>query len=1260
MATTFVDYTGDGNATKSFSFPSIKEADIKVDVDGVIKTSGNHYNITSYTTTGGGNVVFTSGNIPASPAAIRIFRDTDVDTAKATFTAGSSVKAGDLNNNQTQLLYAAQEEQNQTILTSDIKDAAITTAKIKADNITSALIADDQINSEHYVDGSIDTAHIADSQITSAKIADGTIVAGDLASNAITTVKITDSNVTTAKIADSNVTTAKIADSNVTTAKIADSNITTAKIANDNVTADKLAHTSVSAGSYTAADITVDAQGRLTSAASGTIATGEIADSAITTAKITDSNITTAKIADVNVTTAKIADSNVTTAKIADANITTAKIADANVTTAKIASQAVTNAKLAGLSVATANIIDANVTTAKIAADAVTSAKIADDQIDSEHYVDGSIDTAHIGGAQVTDAKLASNSVITSKITDANVTTVKIADSNVTLAKLASDLKQTTISDSDTQLPTSGAVVDYVAAQIAPIGGLEVIATEVAFPNTQPSSGVVISISDAAGVVVSGSGSSTTGRTVGGSTVTINNFPSSLNGETLATGVGLMVSSTGSSQTYNYHKILAAETDVKQLSDDINDFNARYRVGSSNPTSALDSGDLFFNTGSGKLLVYNGTASAWEEAQSIGQYFINTISSSSGTGGGSATFNGSAYRFTLSNAGAVAEQHIVSVNGVVQKPNSGTSQPSEGFAIDGADIIFSSAPSSSADFFIITIGSTVNIGTPSNGTVTTDKLANGAVTTAKIADDAVTTAKIADSAVTGAKMAALSVSTAKIVDANITSTKIADGNVTTAKIADDAVTAAKLANTSVTAGSYGSSTSIPSITVDAQGRITAASGNTVNTDLVGDTSPQLGNALDCQTHNINLSDSSGVASGRIRWGASQDLQIYHQSNSSYIINSTGNLNIGSNNEVRIKGGNDVAESMAVFKDNGAVELYHDNSKKLETNGTGSTLFCTGNGNNEGPKIEGSSSMPAILNFQADAGAANGDKCRFYGHQSGGSLLLQDFSAGSFGNMAKFNFGGSVELYHNNSKKLETNSTGAIVKNNAGGDTTKLNVVGPEGYDGILNLIADDGDDDADHWRALSSTDGSFYIQNYTSGSWEKNLKATGNAGVDLYYDNSKKFETNSAGANVTTYGDYLGVSSNGSVGSGRFGYESNFKMYLENTRGTGTKYIFDNDGRHRFQISDGTNIVDRFEVNINNIKVTGDALPAANNTHDLGSTSLRWANVYTNDLNLSNEGSSNDVDGTWGDWTIQEGESDLFLKNNRSGKKYKFNLTEVS
>ena len=79
-----------------------------------------------------------------------------------------------------------------------------------------------------------------------------------------------------------------------------------------------------------------------------------------------------------------------------------------------------------------------------------------------------------------------------------------------------------------------------------------------------------------------------------------------------------------------------------------------------------------------------------------------------------------------------------------------------------------------------------------------------------------------------------------------------------------------------------------------------------------------------------------------------------------------------------------------------------------------------------------------------------------------------------------------------------------------------------------------------------------------------------------------------------------------------------------------------------------------------NLTSGGHFEPETNNNVNLGSTTKRFANVYTNDLNLSNKGSTNSVDNTWGDFTIQEGESDLFLINNRSGKKYKFNLTEVN
>jgi hypothetical protein len=60
--------------------------------------------------------------------------------------------------------------------------------------------------------------------------------------------------------------------------------------------------------------------------------------------------------------------------------------------------------------------------------------------------------------------------------------------------------------------------------------------------------------------------------------------------------------------------------------------------------------------------------------------------------------------------------------------------------------------------------------------------------------------------------------------------------------------------------------------------------------------------------------------------------------------------------------------------------------------------------------------------------------------------------------------------------------------------------------------------------------------------------------------------------------------------------------------------------------------------------------PSASNTHDLGTPSLRWRNIYTNDLNLSNG---------IGDYTIVEGEDDLFLYNNKRNKVYKFALIEV-
>lgn len=75
----------------------------------------------------------------------------------------------------------------------------------------------------------------------------------------------------------------------------------------------------------------------------------------------------------------------------------------------------------------------------------------------------------------------------------------------------------------------------------------------------------------------------------------------------------------------------------------------------------------------------------------------------------------------------------------------------------------------------------------------------------------------------------------------------------------------------------------------------------------------------------------------------------------------------------------------------------------------------------------------------------------------------------------------------------------------------------------------------------------------------------------------------------------------------------------------------------------------------------GHWLPLTNDAQNLGSASLAWANIYTNDLHLNNETkvNGNDVDGTTGNWTIQEGAENLYIINNKTGKKYAFMLKEL-
>jgi|GEM_PF-3794041 len=154
--------------------------------------------------------------------------------------------------------------------------------------------------------------------------------------------------------------------------------------------------------------------------------------------------------------------------------------------------------------------------------------------------------------------------------------------------------------------------------------------------------------------------------------------------------------------------------------------------GSDPAASDLVVGEVAIRTDVGKLFTKMDNGSVSEIAGGGSDIIINTLSSSSATGGGSATFNGSAYRFTLSQPPSVsAQQLLVSINGVIQKPVAGTGQPSEGFSVSGNDIILGDAPATGADFFILTFKS-LGVSEPADNSVTSAKIVDGAIVNADI------------------------------------------------------------------------------------------------------------------------------------------------------------------------------------------------------------------------------------------------------------------------------------------------------------------------------------------------------------------------------------------------------------------------------------------------------------------------------------------------------------------------------------------------
>jgi len=304
--------------------------------------------------------------------------------------------------------------------------------------------------------------------------------------------------------------------------------------------------------------------------------------------------------------------------------------------------------------------------------------------------------------------------------------------------------------------------------------------------------------------------------------------------------------------------------------------------------------------------------------------------------------------------------------------------------------------------------------------------------------------------------------------------------------------------------------------------------------------------------NLDLSDSQ-----KIRFGAGNDLQIYHDGSNSRIENSTGSLVL--NSRVLIKTA-DNSESIATFNENGAVELYYDNNKKLETTNLGVTITGTTNS-----KLSAANGTLVLESTNNDVLVEASDDFIV-------KVQSSELAINAIGN-------GAVELYYDNSKKLETTSSGVTVTGgvavtaniSVGSDTGKLYLGASNDleiyHDGTHSYFVNntgnlriqnngtvktaqfeidqiDFNDSANtEVRVRINGDGLSLVQdndkiqlgasqdlqiyhdgtsNYIASNngniiltkasgTEKLIRAIPDGAVELYYDNSKKFETTNTG-----------------------------------------------------------------------------------------------------------------------------------------------------
>jgi hypothetical protein len=310
-------------------------------------------------------------------------------------------------------------------------------------------------------------------------------------------------------------------------------------------------------------------------------------------------------------------------------------------------------------------------------------------------------------------------------------------------------------------------------------------------------------------------------------------------------------------------------------------------------------------------------------------------------------------------------------------------------------------------------------------------------------------------------------------------------------------------------------------TTPAAGTFTNLTATGTLTGLLGnvseDSTPQLGGNLDTNGNDINFGDND-----KAQFGASNDLQIYHNGSNSIIKEAgTGDLRISATNMYITNGADN--ESKAYFGDNGPVELYYDNSKKFETTSAGATV--TG-----ALTVTSNISTPESILMTGDNKKLKfgvGEDLQIY--HNGTNSYIDDVGTGSIfiraddyviidksdgsKRSASFNTDDAVILNFNNNQKFTTTSTGVNVTGTVVSDgltvdgNASLTTSGANGL--VLNQRTDSAGNSANIF--LSDSSGTVGIQS-SSGALRFNTGATvGSAsGTERLRINSSELVINDA------------------------------------------------------------------------------------------------------------------------------------------------------